>query len=998
MNAVGSVSVNTNYGSYSDCESLPDVSRETVSSDVDSVLSDSSQIGSFGSGSGSGELSVLYGQRARAESELGDITARKSETQSKVYARKQELTRNRQGGEEYAVENEALDSAQDAYEQTVSSRDKAQQELNQIKQESSANAQAISSNAQLQSSVPSQISSLQSQLASLKSTPNNNGGDNEESEDASSAAGGCENGCSALQSQIEALQKQLQQLKNEAAKLQNEKAQLDRELNRKQNEFIQLDTAVQVVQASLDEYYQIKADEDAGLGNDFAMDGELQELQSEFQVLQQREAEKQAELADINARLDAAEANDEELQTVRAEAADSAFQEAAKQTGFDAAEAETEARSAVAQDVYGKPYEELTDEEKLSIEFRVDGEVTVEAMDRARQILEEDPDNAAAQAAIERGAKNLDAQTQLAQTRFNNSMDNLPESLREGAAAAMAEARGSVGEGEDPEAAALEALTRYLADNSQNAALGPEELAALESISGAAGAYADALETADKGAAVVDKAADSFAKSDLAAMKADLAEKMGVSPDQLIVLSGTGGDDDISIEEDESGGLCVFINGEEHNYTAEEAKYLIIDGGAGNDEFWNDFGADSGFAQGLHIFGGSGNDRVDSFDGDNIIYGGSGKDKIKFGDGNNIINGGDGDDSIYCGSRNGLGGSGNNLIIGGAGNDWISCGEGNNIIYGGDGDDDIYSGGGNNYVDGGSGNDDVFIEGDGNNIILGGSGDDDIAVSGSGNNLLLGEDGNDDISGGGGSDIIDGGAGEDEIYGGQGAEDYAFTDEEDMVYLPNGQESLKIKGQPGITREFFDPEYVAGRLHVEDLGFEPIAPELGAEGSSGGGIIDKGKEIYGKAKPYAKPAFGVKKLYNGVKLPTSGLSKFMGVAGGLISVYGGVSDIVNGAQSGDGQKIVSGGLQALSGGLAIAAVCCTACPAVAAGLWIASGACQLASHVAEHFVDTMEAAALLTTFLLFEDEIRSTAFEDTVRALCVERYGDRLELINSSQP
>ncbi|MDO5297390.1 MAG: hypothetical protein Q4F00_12330 [bacterium] len=139
-----------------------------------------------------------------------------------------------------------------------------------------------------------------------------------------------------------------------------------------------------------------------------------------------------------------------------------------------------------------------------------------------------------------------------------------------------------------------------------------------------------------------------------------------------------------------------------------------------------------------------------------------------------------------------------------------------------------------------------------------------------------------------------------------------------MVNLPNWQESLKISGQPGITREFFDLVYVSGKLHIDD-----ILPES-----------------YRSAPETPE----------------------------------------------------------VSGGLAIAAVCCSGCPVAAACLWAASGVCQLASYAVEYVPDYMEEAAFVAMYLLWGDEMRSIVFEDQVRELGVARYGDRLSLINSPQP
>ena len=75
---------------------------------------------------------------------------------------------------------------------------------------------------------------------------------------------------------------------------------------------------------------------------------------------------------------------------------------------------------------------------------------------------------------------------------------------------------------------------------------------------------------------ILQQAAESYAKSDLAAMKGQMAAELGVDPDQLIVFSATDGDDRMEIYGAEDGGITIYLNGEEHTFTAEEAKYLII--------------------------------------------------------------------------------------------------------------------------------------------------------------------------------------------------------------------------------------------------------------------------------------------------------------------------------------------------------------------------------------------------------------------------------------
>ena len=58
--------------------------------------------------------------------------------------------------------------------------------------------------------------------------------------------------------------------------------------------------------------------------------------------------------------------------------------------------------------------------------------------------------------------------------------------------------------------------------------------------------------------------------------------------------------------------MYVIRNGQQIPYTAEQAKYLIIDGGDGDDT----------------IDGGEGDDYLYGQDGNDIILGGAGKDTI----------------------------------------------------------------------------------------------------------------------------------------------------------------------------------------------------------------------------------------------------------------------------------------------------------------------------------------------------------------------------------
>ncbi|MDO5297393.1 MAG: hypothetical protein Q4F00_12345 [bacterium] len=846
--------------------------------------SDASNISSFSSVGTDfdmeGDMNALYEQKAQAEGELGELKGQRDEAQGKINERRQELTEKRTTTEAGQESNKQLEAVQTAYNEKVQAKNTAQQELTSLGTQCSAKDQQINSNAQQQQSVSSSISAAQSQLSSLKAAQSSGGSKQAEGSSDAQASGsqGVDNSgaIAALEARISELNAELNRLKAEAQNLQNEKVQLERQQGTKQNEVSQLDMEIQVIQQQLNEAQQARADEDPKLQSDFENDGQLQDLQGQLDDLEGQITAKEAALSQLESQIAEAEAKNSALQSARLEDAEGDFQSAASNMDFDVEDAETTAQSIAARDVFGKRYSELTDEEKDSLETRVAGEVTLAAMESAREILKNDPDNAAAQAVIEQGAKYLDAQELSARSNLYGSLDNMPAGLQDGATAAMEAARQNAPAGTDPEVAAMEALSAYLEENVNPEDYSEEELAALDDITGAAGQYIDSRECSADGVEVLNEAAEAMANSDLLTMKAQLAAEKGVDVDKIIVLSAGDGNDDIQISNGPDGGLCVWVGNELHEFTAEEAQYLLIDGGKGNDTIYADYDV----TQDLHIFGGAGNDTIHGGSGNDFIGGGDGNDKIYGWDGNDTILGGKGDDTVDGGWGDDMvlggdgkdkisGGYGNDILDGGAGDDTIKGGAGNDTITGGDGDDDIdggdghdkiagglgndkiYGGRGNDYVDGGEGNDyidgqggDDFILGGlgndkifgqgGNDIISGGDGDDEIN-GGDGDDFVLGDAGNDTIHGGAGEDTLSGGIGDDSIYGGSGNDTISGGDGDDFVdgemgddkiwgnagndWLQGGSGSDTIYGNSGIDSIYGETgsDYLYGDAKDEEI-------------------------------------------------------------------------------------------------------------------------------------------------------------------------------------
>ncbi len=181
------------------------------------------------------------------------------------------------------------------------------------------------------------------------------------------------------------------------------------------------------------------------------------------------------------------------------------------------------------------------------------------------------------------------------------------------------------------------------------------------------------------------------------------------------------------------------------------------------------------------VFGGDGNDVIETGDDADVIFGEAGNDTINAGIDDDRIDGGSGDDDI-------IGGHGSDTIFGGAGDDVIDAGDPSLRFPPLDDASDPTPENDRDLVEGGSG-DDTILGGDDADTLLGGAGDDvidggiddDVIDGGAGDDSLLGGDGRDTILGGLGDDTIDGGDGADVLEGGEG---------DDLINGGNGEDTL----------------------------------------------------------------------------------------------------------------------------------------------------------------------------------------------------------------
>lgn len=173
----------------------------------------------------------------------------------------------------------------------------------------------------------------------------------------------------------------------------------------------------------------------------------------------------------------------------------------------------------------------------------------------------------------------------------------------------------------------------------------------------------------------------------------------------------------------------------------------------------------------VSVFGGEGDDIIQSSASAIVADGGAGADRFVSGAGADNFNGGVGNDTIDYGTAGaftltigapgttfaGLGGdqlTSVENVVGSSFDDILTGNSVANGLTGGDGADQLIGGGGNDTLDGGNGIDQL----------TGGVGNDTL-YAGDGNDELYGDDGDDVLDGGSGGDLLSGGAGNDRLYG-----------------------------------------------------------------------------------------------------------------------------------------------------------------------------------------------------------------------------------------
>lgn len=179
--------------------------------------------------------------------------------------------------------------------------------------------------------------------------------------------------------------------------------------------------------------------------------------------------------------------------------------------------------------------------------------------------------------------------------------------------------------------------------------------------------------------------------------------------------------------------------------------------------------------------------------------------------------------------------SGNDRILTGIGDDVLEGADGNDRIHAGAGDDDVRGGRGRDLLIGAA-NDDYLRGQSGNDTLKGGSGADtlegqsgkDLVFGDGGADLLFGNNHDDTLSGGSGDDTLDGQQGWDIMTGGDGADSFRFSRGRDEItdFDPDVDTILIWRGRVGGTGSGQDIVDSFGRIEsgyaVLDFGSDEL--------------------------------------------------------------------------------------------------------------------------------------------------------------------------------
>ncbi len=450
-----------------------------------------------------GDLAGLQQQKAEAQNKIGDIHGQIDSKQGAINQRKSDLARQAaEAGqtEEAAGLRTEYDEALTASNESRGLKQTAQNELAKTNLDLSKNSKDLYQNAADRKANSEALQGARSELGNLKPPTPPSGDDPEAGQAHQAAQAEYEAKKSEIEGRIRDLEAERDRLQGELDNLLGVKNDLEQAKVGFEQEITTQTEAMAAAQATMDEKMQALQEADPALKQAIEEDPEIQALQAEIEALGVDLQGYEAHLKEIDDAIAAKEQEDPAIQEMREYEAEQDFQAALADSGAPAENLQTRAQNDLAQERYGKPYSELSEEEAQALEFELEGRSTTEAMEWAEETLRNDPNNEQALALVDAGQVFLEQRAQVAETRTLAAIEGLPDELKAGASTAMNEAiEAAQAEGADPNQAARAALVAYTETQLGNADLGEEDRAALEALNTSSADYSSASASAAQG-------------------------------------------------------------------------------------------------------------------------------------------------------------------------------------------------------------------------------------------------------------------------------------------------------------------------------------------------------------------------------------------------------------------------------------------------------------------------------------------------------------------
>ena len=385
------------------------------------------------------DLQGLQQQKAEAQTKVGDITSQVESKKSEINQRKADVAKevgtdglSPQQKVEQQKNQTDYDKAKADYDRAQQEKAKVQQDNNQTNQEIAQNQQSLYTKAAEKQAKSAELSSAQNELSSL-TPPSAPSGDDKEAQAAyESAKAEYDAKKAELQAKVDQLKAEEKAIQSEITKLEHKNSNLERRKATQEQRLTNYEEQMTRAQSIMDEKMAAIQEGNPAVKEAIEQDEQLQALEAEIADLESQKTEQEQFIRQLDNQIALKEKQDNAVQQLRQEEAQKDFENALNEAGNPTGELKNP-------DPLGlnSPFSFHNEREAVDV---TDPEKAGEAIEWAREALEQDPNNEKAQAVLEAGSGYLEQKQASAENAAVEAVNNLPDGLKDGANAYIQEA------------------------------------------------------------------------------------------------------------------------------------------------------------------------------------------------------------------------------------------------------------------------------------------------------------------------------------------------------------------------------------------------------------------------------------------------------------------------------------------------------------------------------------------------------------------------------